>query len=577
MHNLAAQTQTESPEPFDPTAVLEASLAALLELQGPLAADLSGLLMEAYSAHPDVLYTRAAALMACGDQAGGKAMLEQAARVHSLHVMQEAGVDLQRLVVDGPYAMAVARKFYNAFLMGPAIAALVAAVADPQVAKADGLFVLAQALHYQGRVEQAYEAFKANYGLNPAPHTASFVLYSLFFVEDGPSRHAEAARVWGRVWAETLTKARPDYLVQRRSDRRLRVGYFAPSFSHNQARHFLVPLLEHHDRDQFEIFCYVEDETKETPRDNVTFRSFWMMRDELNAAMIRADAIDILVDYHGHCCGGRPRVFARKPAPVQVGWLNYTHTMGMTAFDWVIHAEGMDADPDLFVEKIYNVGLVNSPFRPDPVAKPSPLPAKTKGYVTFACFNHPAKLSDQTVAGWARVLRAVPGSRLWLKYSCFGDPVLQAETAARFLAHGVSRASLQFEGHTKGEAYERAFTEIDLVLDPTPCVGGTTTMEALSRGVPVLTLRGNDFYARVGVQGAMALGLPEMIAETWDDYVAKATALASDLDALEALRAEIRPRLDASLYRDEAGMTRLIEKAYRDMFEAWLTSEAAAA
>ena len=205
------------------------------------------------------------------------------------------------------------------------------------------------------------------------------------------------------------------------------------------------------------------------------------------------------------------------------------------------------------------------------------MPARNKGYVTFGSFNHPAKLSDQTVAAWARVLKAAPASRLKLKYSCYGDPVLQAETSARFLAHGIGAARLEYEGHTTGDAYEQAFAAIDIALDPSPCPGGTTTMDALSRGVPVLTLRGDDFYARLGVQGPVGLGLPELIGEGWDDYVAKAAALAADLDALEALRAQIRPRLDASCYRDEAGFARRMEAAYREMFTSWLAAKAEAA
>ena len=577
MHSHAAAPEIESPAPIELGAVLQAAMDALVADQGPLAAELTGLLMGGHGSNPDVLYARAAALLACGDESGGKAMLEEACRVHSLHVMQSAGVDLQRLLTDGPYALAIARRFYNAFHMGPAIVALGAALAHPEMALTDALFVLAQALHYQGRAEQAFEAFETYHALKPTPTMGSFVLYSLFFVEDGPRRHARAAVEWSRLWGERHTPARPVFAVERRADRRLRVGYMAPTFSRNQHRHFLVPLLDNHDPEQVEVFCYVEDETQEIPRDNVRLRSYKPLTDGQTADMIRADSIDVLVDCHGHASRARPTVFARKPAPVQVSWLNYHHTTGMTAMDYVIHADSMETETELFVEQVYNIGPVLNPFRPDAVAQPSPLPARSKGYVTFACFNHPAKVSDQTVAAWARVLKAVPGSRLKLKYSCYADPVLRAETSTRFLAHGVFPGSLEFEGHTTGEAYEGVFSEIDIGLDPSPCGGGTTTMEALSRGVPVLTLRGDDFYARIGVQAPLALDLPGLIAESWDDYVAKAAALASDLDALEALRAEVRPRLDASPYGDEAGFTRRMESAYREMFSAWLGREAAQA
>ena len=197
--------------------------------------------------------------------------------------------------------------------------------------------------------------------------------------------------------------------------------------------------------------------------------------------------------------------------------------------------------------------------------------------MTFGSFHHPAKISDATVAAWARILCEVPGARLHFKYSCYADPVLQMETRTRFMAHGASPDTLEFSGHETGAAYEAAFRHIDLHLDTNPVVGGTTTMEALSRGVPVLTLRGGDFYARIGVQGAMALGMPELIGESWEDYVAMAVALAKDIPALANLRARIRPALDASIYRDEPAFTHNMETAFLSMFDAWLAKEAARA
>jgi predicted O-linked N-acetylglucosamine transferase (SPINDLY family) len=271
---------------------------------------------------------------------------------------------------------------------------------------------------------------------------------------------------------------------------------------------------------------------------------------------------------------------ARKPAPVQVSWLNWIPTTGLRAIDYTIHADDMQASEDeraLFAETIWTLGPVLGPFRPDPHVKATPSPAAQRGYVTFGSFNHPAKINDGVIAAWARILRALPTARLHMKYCSYADPILQMETMARFMAHGVSPQALEFSGHETGEAYEAAFGHIDLHLDSNPCPGGTTTMEAISRGVPVLTLRGETFYARLGTQTAVAMGMPELIAESWDDYVAKAIAFASDIPALAELRARTRPALDASIYRDEAAVTRMFETAYRGMFEAWLARELASA
>jgi predicted O-linked N-acetylglucosamine transferase (SPINDLY family) len=347
----------------------------------------------------------------------------------------------------------------------------------------------------------------------------------------------------------------------------------APTFT-NQLRQFITPVLDHHDPDQFEVFFYVEEADKEVAPPNLTLRSVKDVTAGSTAAMIRADKIDILVDLHGHFRLGKPAVIAHRPAPVQVSWMDYTHTVGLKAMDYVLHGDHMDVPgaQDLFVETIYNIGKVLVPFRPDATARTSPTPAATKGYVTFGCFNHPAKLGSPVIAAWARILKACPTAKLVLKYSVFADPVLCADMTARFLAHGVAPDQLLFRGHSKGEAYEQAFEEIDIALDPSPVTGGTTTMEALSRGVPVLCLKGDDFYARVGMHTLMAIGMPELLADTWDDYVRLARDLASDIGALQRLRARVRPALDASPYRDEAGFTRRLEAAYREMFERWLQS-----
>ena len=163
-----------------------------------------------------------------------------------------------------------------------------------------------------------------------------------------------------------------------------------------------------------------------------------------------------------------------------------------------------------------------------------------------------------------------------LKYAYFLDPVLQMATQARFLAQGADPARIEFRGRTAGAAYHGEFADIDLALDPTPCVGGTTSLEALSRGVPVLTLKGDGFYARLGASVVAPAGLPDMVAESPQAYVAKALALAHDPAAMQALRARVPAGFDAAPYRDEAGMARRLEAVYRAMFERWCaTAEAA--
>lgn len=568
---------TDAAKP-DPNAVLAAAQHALGVRDVETALTLTAWLVQNCPDAAPAHYLRFSALSAAGDEAAAKAALDDARLTHSLALMQAEGVDAGRVAREGAYALAVTRQFYNRFWMGPAIVAGGCAAGDPAVG-ADGLLILAQAMQYQGRPEEAVAAYRNLMRQRPSPALHSFMLYSLLFVKDGMRRQAEEARHFQALWCEAATPAKPQFRVDRTADRRLKIAYMTPSFSHNQVRHFLIPLLDSHDRTKVDVTVYVADAGKEIPRGDVTMKSFGHLSFDDHAEMIRGDGIDVLIDLHGHAANGRLPVVARRPAPVQVSWLNWAPTTGLKAMDYTLHCECMQAGEDaaVFSETIWEVGPVETPFRPDPTAKASPAPASTRGYVTFGSFHHPAKVSDETVAAWAAILRAVPDARLHFKYSCYADPVLQMETQARFMAHGADAGSLEFSGHETGEAYEAAFRHIDLHLDTNPVVGGTTTVSALSRGVPVLTLRGPDFYARIGVQAVMAVNTPELVAETWADYVAKAAALARDIPALAALRARVSPALDASVYRDEALCARNMEKAFAAMFEIWLTQDALAA
>jgi protein O-GlcNAc transferase len=523
-------------------------------------------------------YVRAAALLAAGEAKAGAAALDLARRLHALQMVRASGGDVQRLAADPEYAFEVGRQFYNAKQMAPAAVAFAHAAATSSPLMARAMQLHGEALHYEGRVDEASTAFAAALALDPGPQRHSLYVYSLFFVADGTRRHAEEARRWSRLWADQTTPPLPRFAVMQRSDRRLRIGYVAPSFTTNQTRQFFQPLLAAHDPDAVDVFLYVEAAEDESAPGHVGLRSTRGIEPAAIAEQIRHDRIDVLVDVWGHAARNILPAFALKPAPVQVGWLNYIQTVGMPAIDAVLHGDFMDAPgkTETFTEEIWGLGPVTGLYQPDPGARPSPPPALARGYVTFASFNHPAKLSAATLSAWAQILRACPTARLTLKYAPFCDSVLQAQMQARFLGHGVDPGRLEFEGHSQGEEYEAAFAQVDLALDPSPCPAGTTTLEAFSRGVPVLTLDGEDFFARIGVQPMMALGLPEMIAASWDDYVEKAVGLAHDLPRLARLRAEIRPRFDASAYRDAPAFARRLEGVYRRLFERWLTRQSGA-
>ena len=187
------------------------------------------------------------------------------------------------------------------------------------------------------------------------------------------------------------------------------------------------------------------------------------------------------------------------------------------------------------------------------------MPALTRRFVTFGSMNNPRKISAPAVALWARVLGAVPRSRLLVHLEQYGREALLEALAAR----GIEAQRVEFAPRVSRRAYLERHSEIDIALDTFPFAGGTTTLDALWMGVPVVTLSGRTALQRAGVSIAMNLGLPELVAQTEDEFVARAAALAGDLAQLSALRATLRARLEASPLGDAPRFARQLEAAYR--------------
>ena len=519
-------------------------------------------------ATPEARYWLASALMASGDESGAEAALADAQSAHALALAAARGADVERCRTDGDYAAAIAGKLYQTDHVAMASAIFALAQAAGHAAPVS-LVTYALALQHQGRPEEAIAAFRGVLASHPSPVAHAFMLYPHLLLDDDGARYAAEARAWSQRWSPPAGGACPARPI---AGRKLRVGYVAPNFTGTQVRQFIAPVLDAHDRTAVEVFLYpakAETETAWTCPLNI--RPIGHLADADAAALVRQDGIDVLVDCWGHSAGNRLAVFAHRPAPVQAAWINFIQTTGLGSIDHVLHAgEGEPVSDPQFTETIWPIGPVFNVFRPNPDRlPPAPTPALRTGRVTFGSFNHPCKLSDQTVRAWARILKAAPTSRLVLKYAYFADPVLQRVTQARFAGHGVGPDRIVFEGKTTGPEYLAAFQAIDLALDPSPAPGSTTTLEALSNGVPVLSLAPEHGTRSHGYTRSLALaaGLPELLAEDWDDYVRRAVALTADAAALDRLRARVRPGFDQGPLRDEIGFTRRVEQAFRTMVE----------
>ncbi|MBW8815712.1 MAG: hypothetical protein JF588_20030 [Caulobacterales bacterium] len=514
-------------------------------------------------------YWLASAKLTAGAPDADQAM-NDARVLQALPLAQAMGADTARLRTDAAYAAAVAQELYGRHLVGLSGVVRALALAGGSL-DAMGLLSYGLSLQHQGRMEEAAQIFQAVAESFPSAQAHQFLLFALLLCQDRETRYPAAAADWAQRYAPSV--AAPPFGHAPRAGRKLRIGYVAPTFARSQVRQFITPVLEAHDPKAVEVTLYPAKADTEAGMwpDWIRVRPIGTLSDADAAALIRRDHIDVLSDCWGHTAGSRLPVFARRPAPVQFAWINFVQTTGLPEMDYVLHADGPESGAgEVFSEAIWRIGPVFTAFRPpsgrlDPV----PTPALARGEVTFGSFLHPSKLSDWALDAWAAALRGAPNSRLLLKYSYFVDPVLQRATQARFAARGVAPERLAFEGFSTGEAYFQAFQQVDLMLDSWPAPGSTTTLDALSNGVPVLakpTACSGGHYVRTILE---ASGLAELIAESPEDFVERAVALASDLPRLDALRARVRPGFEAGPICDEAGFTRRLEAACGEMFDAW--------
>lgn len=359
---------------------------------------------------------------------------------------------------------------------------------------------------------------------------------------------------------------------------RLRVGVVSGDFRDHPVGYFLQGLLAHIDADRFEFIAYPTNncDTELTTRIRPYFTEWspiFGLGDGDAASLIHADRVHVLLDLAGHTAHNRLPVFAFKPAPVQASWLGYCATTGMAAMDYYI-ADSLTlqkSEARSFTETIWPLArnyLCLSP--PEIDVHPSPPPALHKGYVTFGSFNNLAKMGEPVIGLWARVLTAVPGSRLLLKARQLGDSSVRERVARRFAAHGINEERLILQAIVADrEGHLSAYNLMDIALDPFPYNGVTTTFEALWMGVPVLTLEGNRFLARQGVGLLTNAGLCDWIATDADDYVAKAKACADNRDHLASLRATLRQQVLASPLFDSASFARDFQDALWGMWRTW--------
>ncbi len=429
----------------------------------------------------------------------------------------------------------------------------------------------------QGRHDEAVTSFRRALELRPDFLTAaSNLLYALHFHPDYDAQALLAAhRLWARQYAEPLAAQIRPHPNDPAPDRRLRVGFLSPDFRDHPVGQSLLPLFSHHDRRQTEIVGYGDVRVPDRVTARLkTLADRWHstvgQSDTQVADRIRTDGIDILVDLSLHTANNRLLVFARKPAPVQVTMLGMPSTTGLATMDYRLTDPHLDPPGDRdgdYTEQ--SIRLPHSYWCYQPPEESPPvgvLPALGNGFVTFGCLNQFAKVSRPALQVWLKILQSLPASRLVIH----SQPGSHLEVVRQsFQDGGIAPDRIEFASRATRLHYLARYHDLDLSLDPFPYNGGISTMDSLWMGVPVVTLAGRTAVGRAGVSILSNVGLPELIAETVEQYAACALEWARDLARLSRIRSGLRERMRSSALMDGPRYAADVEAAFRRMWKEW--------
>ncbi len=358
--------------------------------------------------------------------------------------------------------------------------------------------------------------------------------------------------------------------------RRLRVGYLSSDLREHAIGSLMAGMFAHHDRGAVEVFAYYcgvpqEDATKARIRDSVEhWRDIGALDDDAAEALMLADGIDILVDVNGHTRCARTRLLARRPAPVIVNWLGYPGSMGSPFHHYII-ADPTIIPPDhehFYSERVLRLACYQPNDRQRPTGDDRAPTRAEQGLpedaMVFCSFNGTQKITPFVFARWMAILHGVPGSVLWLLKSC--DEV-EARLRAQAVAAGIAPERIVFAPIAPNRAHLARYALADLFLDTLPYGAHTTASDALWMGVPVLTVPGRSFAARVCASLVQAAGLPDFVCAGAEDYVARAIAFGRDRASLAPFRARLIETRDTALLFDTPRLVRDLEALFHGIWD----------
>ena len=416
--------------------------------------------------------------------------------------------------------------------------------------------------------------------LQPSPlEHSDLVFKSNFLWQTTPESLYEESRRWSERYAEPLSPKLPVHRNIPDPERRLKIGYVSPDFRYHAVMKVLPSVLTNYDRQNFELFAYFIDFQQQdaiTERLRQTLDNFVTLPANTAevAKRVQADGIDILVDLAGHTMPVEALLaFALKPAPVQLSWLGVHATTGLRTMDYFLGDAHLPAPgtEQCFSEKIYRLPRAQYCYHPETDPGISPSPYFENGYLTFGSFNNPSKVNREMAKAWSLILHFHPGSKLFFKYATPFRAITSERLRAWFQEDGITADRVSFADTHWELPYMASWSCIDIALDPFPYHGGTTTLDALWMGVPVVSMSGRLAVSCCSGVFLNAIGLP--VARSMEEYVALAGAFVNMVLSNNQSRQCIRNAMINSPLMDDQGLVRALETAYRDMWRTWCSGQ----
>lgn len=435
-------------------------------------------------------------------------------------------------------------------------------------------------LQSMGKLQEANSAFLRAMKTNACPLNAqSMLLFNLNYCSGvSPLDMITEYQRWGERVDQSLAPRANDQLTALRLDMPLkRIGYVSPDFRGHAVARFFQPVLRAHDRSKYEIYCYFNDTHSDAMTDQLrgeatAWRDVAALSDEQLSQQIIADDIDILVDLAGHTRKNRLNVFARRAAPIQISWIGYPNTTGLSRMDYrITDAVADPAGAEAFcTERLLRLPGGFLTFSSDEHLLSNPqCPSERNRVITFGSFNVLTKVTSEVLDLWARLLLEIPDSRLLLKSVSLDTAYNRTRVIQALEQRGIAKQRLTLSGNIKSISKHLAlYDEIDVALDSFPYGGTTTTCEALWMGVPVVTLSGATHASRVGASLLHRVGLDDLVAHNPDEYCSIARTLAYDVARRRSLREHLRSTVKASNLGDAQSFTRELETSFESVWQA---------